>query len=167
MFKDLNNDINRSVLYVLGEAGFRIRSRLNAVCSIPPATYTVSWRAYLSAYACGWEFDAVNFTFSKKQNGTEDISRCKCYLKRPRAGVVLTQPDPTIQAVGNGWMEYEVGEFAVEAGEGNFALKFAMVATSDYHWKTGLSLDGIVIRPKSLVDVTVPLRLESSKCRSP
>jgi hypothetical protein len=135
-------------------------------CSLPPGTYTVSWRVSLSADASGWEYDAVNFTFSKKQNDTEDISRCKCYLTRSRSPVVLTQPEPTIRAVGNGWTEYDVGEFVVE-GEGNFALKFAMVATSDDYWKTGLSLDGVVIRPKSSVDVTVPPRLESSSAGVP
>lgn len=137
------------------------------VCSLPPGPYTVSWRAYLSAEAHGWESNAVNFTFSKKQNDTEDISRCKCYLKRPRSGVALIQPQPTIRAVGNGWTEYDVGDFDVEAGEGNLALEFAMVATSDNSWKTGLSLDGVVIRPKRVVDVTVPLRLESSSAGVP
>lgn len=52
-------------------------------------------------------------------------------------------------------MEYEVGEFVVEVGEGNFVLKFVMVVISDYYWKIGLFLDGIVIWFKSLVDVIV------------
>jgi hypothetical protein len=130
-------------------------------CSLSPGTYTVSWRVNVSTDARGWEFDAVNFTFSKKQNDIEDISRCKCYLKRSRSPVVLTHPEPTVRAVGNGWTEYDVGEFVVEE-EGNIALEFAMVATNDHYWKTGLSLDGVVIRLKSSVDDAVPLRLESS-----
>jgi len=144
-------------------------------CSLSPGTYTVSWRVYVSTDARGWESDAVYFTFSKKQNDIEDISRCNCYLKRSRSPVVLTHPpvvlthpEPTVRAVGNGWTEYDVGEFAVEE-EGNLALEFAMVATSDNYWKTGLSLDGVVIRLKSSVDDAVPLRLESSSSvvRSP
>lgn len=120
------------------------------VCSLPPGGYTVSWRAYLSANSDGWDSEPVHFTFSK--NETEVICESKCYINRTRSGTsglpiqVEQFSLPTIRVVENDWTEYDVGEFVVEGGKENCALKFAMLATAGF-WKSGLSLDGIFIRP--------------------
>lgn len=126
------------------------------MCSLPPGDYTISWRTHLLADSCGWDSQPAIFTFSK--NEAEFIFECRCYIGRTGSDVSRMQ---TIRAVENGWTEYDVGEFVVEDGEENCALKFAMVATSGI-WKSGLSLDGVVIRPKSLTLSSAPLELGSN-----
>lgn len=49
---------------------------------------------------------------------------------------------------GGGWLELELGEFFNEAGDDG-AVKMELRETQGGHWKKGLIIHGIEIRPKT------------------
>lgn len=133
-----------------GVCWFEARGEID--CTLPPGTYTFSWRIRLLnmnfRWAQGWRSEPAHFTLSK--NGMKD-EECKCFLSTsPERS--LSQIDqfrlPTIRVLENGWREYDVGEFSVERHDANCVLKFAMRATATREWKSGLLVDGIVIGPR-------------------
>lgn len=125
-------------------------------CSLPPGAYTFTWRMYLGDLH-GWHGEPAKFTLAK--NDVEN-SECKCYIdRRPD---VSRQPVeqcrlPTIRVMETGWTEYDVGEFFVEKGEETCSLKFCLAAVQRGSWKSGLFLDGVVIRPTEAVKRIQPV----------
>lgn len=150
---------------------FEVKGEL--VCSPRPGAYTVSWRARLENFADGWDGDPVEFTFSKKseRKGTEAITRCRCYLMRPCRYKEGAEPEPqVIFPLENVWMEFDVGKFDVEEGEGDITLSSIMIQTNS-SLKKGLTLGGLVIRPIKGYDFDghprTGHRFRSEKSRSP
>lgn len=125
-------------------------------CSLPPGAYTLTWRMYLGDLR-GWNSEPAHFTFSKNDDGN---SECKCYVD-PRPYVSRLPVEhfslPTIRVIETGWTEYDVGEFFVEKGEETCLLKFAVLAIHSGDWKSGLFLDGVVVRPTEAVRQIRPI----------
>jgi len=99
----------------------------------------------------GWHSEPAHFTFSKNDDGNME---CKCYIDpRPHVSRLPVEQFslPTIRVVESGWTEYDVGEFVVERGEESCKLKFAVFAIYSGSWKSGLFLDGAVVRPTEVV----------------
>ena len=119
-------------------------------CALPPGTYTFTWRVYLAALY-GWHTEPVHFTLS--QNDVLNFE-CKSYID-PRPDVARQPVEqfrvPTIRSIDKGWTEYDVGKFFVEKGEETCTLKFSMKAIHGGAWKSGLVLDGVVIRPTETI----------------
>lgn len=119
-------------------------------CSLPPGRYTFSWRLLLGELR-GWRSEPAHFTLCKNDR---EFTECKCYID-PSLEVSTREVDlfnlPTIRDVENGWKEYDVGEFLVEKGEDTCLLKFAILAVEEGHWKSGLCLDGVVVRPTKTI----------------
>ena len=127
-------------------------------CSLPPGTYTLSWRLLLGNLS-GWRSEPAHFTLSK--NDSESME-CKCYID---SSLDLSREEvdyyslPTIRDVESGWREYDVGEFVVEKGEDTSFLKFGMSAIEEGAWKSGLCLDGVVVRPTKTIRQSQPVTL--------
>ncbi|XP_031502376.1 putative F-box protein PP2-B12 [Nymphaea colorata] len=75
---------------------------------------------------------------------------------RPRGHLMTVRPAELLQselhprAGGNGeWMEIEIGEFYVGGDEDGAKVEFSMMEVNGGHWKSGLVLEGIEIRPKT------------------
>lgn len=49
---------------------------------------------------------------------------------------------------GGEWMEVEIGEFYVGGDEDGAKVEFSMMEVNGGHWKSGLVLEGIEIRPR-------------------
>lgn len=125
-------------------------------CSLPPGAYTLSWRMCL-ADVTGFQSEPAHFTFSKNSletTGTETSHECKCFIDPRRYVSRLPAeqfPLPTVRAVDAGWTEYDVGDFVVDKGEETCLLRFAVSAIHSGAWKSGLFLDGVVVRPTAVV----------------
>jgi hypothetical protein len=119
-------------------------------CPLPPGAYTFTWRMYL-ADLHGWHAEPAHFTLSK--NDVENLE-CKSYID-PRPDLSMQPVEqfrlPTVRVTETGWTEYDVGEFFVEKGEETCTLKFSMNAISRGAWKSGLFMDGVVVRPTETV----------------
>ena len=118
--------------------------------SLPPGAYTFTWRMYLADLQ-GWDDEPAHFTLLK--NDAENFE-CKCYIDhKPDVTRRLVQHFrlPTVRVLETGWSEYDVGEFIVEKREETCSLKFCMMAIQRGSWKSGLLMDGIVIRPTETV----------------
>lgn len=133
-------------------------------CSLPAGTYTVSWRLMLSRLQ---NFGEKPVTFRLSKNDDEEVVERKCYIdprpppqhyrRRPDGSELrqLPMPTPTIRVMDGGWREYDAGEFTVE--EGPCVLKFSMTAIEEGQpWKSGLSLDGVVVRPSNSISRIQP-----------
>jgi hypothetical protein len=118
--------------------------------SLPLGTYTFSWRLFLGNLS-GWRDAPATFKFLK--NDVESTPR-KCYIDHSPE-ISMTQIGdfslPTFRDVENGWREYDVAEFKVEEGEETCFLKFAMTAYEVGSWKSGLCMDGVVVRPTNTI----------------
>jgi hypothetical protein len=105
----------------------------------------------------GWRSEPAHFTLSKNDR---EAGECKCYIDS-RLDVSRQEVDhfslPTIRDVENGWREYDVGEFLVEEGEHTCSLRFAMLAVEEGQWKSGLCLDGVVVRPTKTIRESQPV----------
>jgi hypothetical protein len=120
--------------------------------ALPPGSYTLSWRIQLERPSC-FSNEPVHFTFSKNDL---DVSECVCYID-PRPEVALRATGnyklPTIRVLGNGWQEYDVAEFFVGRGEPSCTLQVFLISSQNPgFWKSGISMDGIVIRRTSIIE---------------
>ncbi len=118
--------------------------------ALPPGSYTLSWRIQLES-PTNFSAEPVHFTLSK--NGL-DVSECVCYIDpRPEGALRATgnYKLPTIRVLGNRWQEYDVAEFSVDREEPNCMLKVHLIARGAGLWKSGVSMDGIVIRRTDII----------------
>ncbi|XP_011628142.1 F-box protein At2g02240 [Amborella trichopoda] len=65
-------------------------------------------------------------------------------IQLPRSQEPGVVPNPRPE--GNGWMELEVGEFFVDEDSGN--VQFSLLEIEGGHWKSGIIIEGLEIRPK-------------------
>lgn len=112
-------------------------------CSLPPGTYTFSWRIFLLRPS-GWGSDPVLFTLSKN-NEPVDERKCFMTLEDSANQDVEHFKLPTIRIGETGWREFDVGEFVVESEEKITHLNFAM-SSAEGDCKTGLFMDGVVLQ---------------------
>jgi len=118
--------------------------------ALPPGSYTLSWRIQL-VRPNNFSDYPVHFTFSKNDL---DVSKCMCYFDpRPEVALRATGNEklPTIRVLGNRWQEYDVAEFSVDRDEPSCMLKVHLISTQGGMWKSGISMDGIVIRPTNTI----------------
>lgn len=118
--------------------------------TLPPGSYTLSWRIQLER-PTNFSAHPVHFTFSKNDL---DVSECACYLDtRPEVALRATENYklPTIRVLGNRWQEYDVAEFSVDREEPSCMLRVHLISTKGGMWKSGISMDGIVIRPTNTI----------------
>ena len=118
--------------------------------ALPPGSYTLSWRIQLERPS-NFSAEPVHFTFSKNDL---DRSECMCYIDRsPEAALKPTgnYKLPTIRVLGNHWQEYDVAEFFVDREEPNCMLKVSLKSWGAGLWKSGVSMDGIVIRRTDII----------------
>jgi len=59
-----------------------------------------------------------------------------------------------VRLVDDRWFEFDAGEITVLDEEKVTSLEFSMVETESRHCKSGISLDGVVLRPSSLTRIT-------------
>ncbi|KAG0576754.1 hypothetical protein KC19_5G105400 [Ceratodon purpureus] len=119
--------------------------------SLPPGKYTFSWRLFLDHQLSGWRQAPATFNLSKNE---EEFFQRKCYIDQSHEYSRRQVGDftlPTFRDVENGWREYDVGEFEVEEGEDSCFLKFSMLAFEVGCWKSGLIMDGVVVRPTNTI----------------
>ena len=118
--------------------------------ALPPGSYTLSWRIRLERPS-NFNNDPAHFTFSKNDL---DVSECVCYIDpRPEGALRATgnYKLPTIRVLGNGWQEYDVAEFSVYREEPSCTLQVSLVSIQETSWKSGISMDGIVIRRSVII----------------
>ncbi|CAH1451182.1 unnamed protein product [Lactuca virosa] len=69
------------------------------------------------------------------------------YLQRPKACEIWQENDVFPHRRKDGWMEIKLGEFEYNEGDsGEVEMTFEEV--KDLHWKEGLIVEGIELRPK-------------------
>ncbi|KAJ7516539.1 hypothetical protein O6H91_22G061800 [Diphasiastrum complanatum] len=139
------------VAYLIEVCWFSVSGYLD--CRMPPGAYTVSFRLQLNDESDGWSEMPVNFLLSTSDgqhsqsqrylnlDGDEDLDEDQLEL------VDLTSR----RVVADDWMEYDVGEFTTMSIDEPIQIQFSMKDTEGNHWKRGLFLDGVVIRPSYLV----------------
>ena len=118
--------------------------------ALPPGSYTLSWRIQLER-PTNFNSEPVHFTFSKNDL---DVSECVCYIDpRPEGALRATgnYKLPTIRVLGNRWQEYDVAEFSVDREEPSCTLQVLLISIQQRGSKSGISMDGIVIRPTNIV----------------
>ena len=117
--------------------------------ALPPGSYTLSWRIQLES-PTNFSAEPVHFTLSKNDL---DVSECVCYIDpRPEGALRATgnYKLPTIRVLGNRWQEYDVGEFSVDRVEPSCTLQVSVIS-NQRSWKSGISMDGIVIRRTDII----------------
>jgi hypothetical protein len=118
--------------------------------ALPPGSYTLSWRIQLER-PNNFSAEPVHFTFSKNDL---DVSECMCYIDlRPEGALRATRNYklPTIRVLGNRWQEYDVAEFSVDREETSCMLQVSLRSIQMGLWKSGISMDGIVIRRTNII----------------
>lgn len=124
-------------------------------CSLPAGTYTACWRIMLSRLQ---NFGEKPVTFRLSKNDEQVVER-QCFIDprppryRRRSDGELRLPMPTVRVVDGGWREYDAGEFTVNEHDVQpCVLKFSMTAIEEgQDWKSGISLDGVVVRPSNTI----------------
>lgn len=139
-------------------------------CWLPAGTYTLSWRILLKENLLNWNLKPATFSLTKNDG---EVTERKCFID-PRPRIINSQQQaqdaagfhlPTVRVVENGWREYDVGEFSVEKGREDSSsrtvLKFSMTAIEGACPKSGVCLDGVVVRPSNAVSKFQPESRES------
>lgn len=146
-------------------------------CSLPAGTYTACWRIMLSRLQ---NFGEKPVTFRLSKNDEQVVER-QCFIDprppryRRRSDGELRLPMPTVRVVDGGWREYDAGEFTVNEHDVQpCVLKFSMTAIEEgQDWKSGISLDGVVVRPSNTITHIQPesrdslIRFLETKDREP
>ncbi|CAM6062893.1 unnamed protein product [Sphagnum tenellum] len=134
------------------------------VCTLPPGTYTLSWRILFLENFGGWTGQPVHFIFSK--NDGVDIES-KCHMSPGQSMPVVPGYNlPKIREVADDWREFDVGDFVVERGEEMTLLKFQMLEITGGWWKSGLCLDGVVVQPTNTIQRRSPSTIAEQSLES-
>ncbi|KAD5803668.1 hypothetical protein E3N88_15028 [Mikania micrantha] len=110
---------------------------------------TTRYAAYLvydiGPLSCGFDFPAK--TLVRHVDGTkdddDDVAMTVVYLKPPNTHSETIRVVPHKRA--DGWMEIELGKFYNDKIDGEVDIRFT--ETCQLHWKSGLIVEGIDIRP--------------------
>lgn len=94
----------------------------------PGTFYKLAFVVKFNEDASEWE-NLVNLKLDLP-NGTQ-IQRKESFKNKPK----------------NQWIEILVAEFRVQKNEKQGVMEFSMTETSDFHWKKGIVLNGVVIQP--------------------
>ncbi|KAL3690458.1 hypothetical protein R1sor_016767 [Riccia sorocarpa] len=146
-------------------------------CTLPVGSYTLSWRLSVTestgrdlsyirhSLGYGWSHKPVLF---KLETDGGLVSQRAHFLDPDRWGDETTvfhargrvSAGPPLQYSGRRvvhkkWMEFDAGDFTVEEGSpnsgvGRVYLKYSLLEIQSGHWKSGIFLDGVVIRPSHL-----------------
>lgn len=133
----------------------------NIKCQLPPGTYTLSWRIQYEirterSYGVhGWDRLPTEFSVSAT-DGSQKTTTHRYLTNWPYNAVHQNQlADLTpVRLVEDSWFEFDAGEITVVDEEELTSLEFSMVETESGHWKSGIILDGVVLRPSSLTRIT-------------
>ncbi|KAG6547402.1 hypothetical protein Mapa_010850 [Marchantia paleacea] len=126
----------------------------NMECSLPVGTYALSWRLALADIfdqAYGWDHWPVEFGMSVDDH---HIAQTEHYLQHALfLSEDMSLDHPQQRGVDNDWKEFDVGDFTVQEGEkgsgiGRVKLQYSLIQIKGGHWKSGMFVDGVVIRPK-------------------
>ncbi|XP_024403966.1 putative F-box protein PP2-B12 [Physcomitrium patens] len=118
-------------------------------CILPPGAYTLSWRILYRAYSRtldGWQQLPVEFRMSTTDGSQSSISH-RYLNNRSQSNIDDVTP---VRLVDDGWLEFDVGEVTIKDEGKETSLEFSMVEIDSGTWKTGVFLDGVVLRPTSL-----------------
>jgi hypothetical protein len=133
-------------------------------CTLPPGTYTLSWRILFLENFGGWTGQPVHFIFSK--NDGVDIES-KCHMSPGQSMPAVPGYNlPKIREVADDWREFDVGGFVVERGEEMTLLKFQMLEITGGWWKSGLCLDGVVVQPTNTIQRRSPSTIAQQSLES-
>ncbi|EFJ10053.1 hypothetical protein SELMODRAFT_47162, partial [Selaginella moellendorffii] len=100
--------------------------------------------------AYGWEAQPVIFSLSAPPSSTRERRRYLASARQLHRGGqsgIEAADLAAARVVEDGWMEYDAGEFCVEDEDFPVALEFSLVEIRGGNWKSGLYVDGVVIKP--------------------
>ncbi|EFJ34936.1 hypothetical protein SELMODRAFT_35818, partial [Selaginella moellendorffii] len=103
--------------------------------------------------AYGWEAQPVIFSLSAPPSSTRERRRYLASARQLHRGGqsgIDAADLAAARVVEDGWMEYDAGEFCVEDEDFPVALEFSLVEIRGGNWKSGLYVDGVVIKPTFL-----------------
>ncbi|KAL2610622.1 hypothetical protein R1flu_029195 [Riccia fluitans] len=148
-----------------------LEARGQMECTLPVGSYTLSWRLSVAEtpsrnrsyirHALGYGWSNKPVLFDMETDGGQHSQR-EYYLDADRWEDEQAEQHDTVgggssqnsgrRLVHKNWMEFDVGNFTVEEGNGNSGvgkvrLKYALTEIKGGHWKSGMFLDGVVIRP--------------------
>jgi len=132
-------------------------------CTLPPGSYTLSWRLQLAgvqpasrerhmpttAYTLEHTKPVVFRLSTDDGQHLDSQQYLNCTNK--------LQGLPLLRG-SHKWLEFDGGEFQVECEDSSLELQFSMTELHAGIWSSGLLLDGIIIRPTRLV-TKVPQRV--------
>lgn len=131
---------------------FEIRGRINS-CVLSPRTRYSAYIVFMKANICyGFENVAVEVVVGVVgQNLEEPCRRYVCFdedmdkqFRSRDRGKNLVKPERR----KDGWMEIKLGEFFNEGGLlNNDEIEMVALESKQRHWKRGLIIRGIEIRP--------------------
>ncbi|XP_044469657.1 protein PHLOEM PROTEIN 2-LIKE A1-like [Mangifera indica] len=107
---------------------FEVKGKFDTKKLTPGTFYRLAFLVKFNEDASGWE-NLVNLKLDLP-NGTQ-IQRKENFKNKPK----------------NKWIEILVAEFRVQENEKQGEMEFSMTETSDFHWKSGIVLNGVVIQP--------------------
>ncbi|KAJ7544391.1 hypothetical protein O6H91_09G077100 [Diphasiastrum complanatum] len=151
------------VAYLRSVCRFEVSGSLR--CYLQPGAYTVSFRLqlgdepsnmglhsqYVVSHVRGWKLKPVKFSLSTSDGQhTESERYLDCTEVPESKQLELSNLSPK-RIVDNHWVEYDVGEFNVESTHKLVELQFSMTEIEEGYSKSGLFLDGAIIRPSFLL----------------
>lgn len=124
-------------------------------CVLPPGAYTLSWRLQYETHRDpgpdGWAAAPTKFHLAMS-DGSQATNSQRFLTTHSENAVLQNELEnlTPLRLVEDNWMEYDAGEILVRDGETETALIFSMIEIQSGQWKSGMNLDGIVLRPTSL-----------------
>lgn len=126
-------------------------------CELPPGDYTLSWRLQYERglSARGWDRLPTEFSVSTTDGSQKATSHRYLTNRLENASQQSELGDLTaVRLVEDNWFEFDAGEITVADEDKVTSLEFSMVETESGHWKSGIVLDGVVLRPSALTRTT-------------
>ena len=127
-------------------------------CLLPPGTYTLSWRVQYetrSDHVYGWATAPTKFHLAMS-DGNQASNTQRYLTTHPENAARQNELEnlTPVRLVEDNWLEYDAGEILVTDGEKEIELIFSMIEIQSGSWKSGVNLDGIVLRPTSVSKFT-------------
>jgi hypothetical protein len=126
-------------------------------CKLPAGVYTLSWRLQYEAGSGvrGWDRVPAEFTLATTDESQRTASHryLSNWPNNAHQQNELTDLTP-VRLVEDNWFEFDAGEITVSDEEKPTSVQFSMVETESGNWKSGIFLDGVVLRPSSITKTT-------------
>ncbi|CAK9165161.1 unnamed protein product [Ilex paraguariensis] len=119
-----------------------IRGKINTSMLFPNTNYAAYLVFKSPAGAYGFEYQPAEVSVGINEGGGETQT---VYLNPDGGQMLRYEIIPRLR--GDGWMEIELGQYVNKGGQDG-ELEMSLMEVKGGHWKSGLIIQGLEIRPK-------------------